>query len=291
MTIRHFRIFIAVAKTESITKAAQSLYVTQPTVSVAIREMEQHYGTHFFDRINQRLRITEEGKALLSHATHLISIYDDIETSFQNPDALGILRIGASVNIGSYYLPEYIQLFEQQFPNIRVQVRVTTTEVIEKLLLENQLDLAIVGGIIHSPFIKLSPVFSEAHIAVCCPTHSMAGKTVSLSEFVSQPLLFRERNSGAFRAFQSAVSQLGYPIEPAWESSSQEAILEAASLNLGVTILPEKLAKKEFSKNQLAQIHISDFSFQNTVCLAYHKSKFISPAMRHFIDLVFSIKY
>mgnify|MGYP000500382560 FL=1 len=69
MTIRHFLIFIAVASTESITKAAQLLYVTQPTVSVAIREMEQHYGTRFFDRINQRLHITEEGKALLSHAT------------------------------------------------------------------------------------------------------------------------------------------------------------------------------------------------------------------------------
>ncbi len=57
------------------------------------------------------------------------------------------------------------------------------------------------GGIIHSPFIKLSPIFSEAHVAVCCPTHSMAGKTVSLSEFISQPLLCRERNSGAFCAF------------------------------------------------------------------------------------------
>ena len=282
MTIRHFRIFIAVASTESITKAAQLLYVTQPTVSVAIREMEQHYGTRFFDRINQRLHITEEGKALLSHATHLISIYDDIETSFQNPDALGILRIGASVNVGSYYLPEYIELFEQ--------VRISTTEVIETLLLENQLDLGIVGGIIHSPFIKLSPIFSEAHVAVCCPTHSMAGKTVSLREFISQPLLCRERNSGAFCAFQSAVSQLGYPIEPAWESSSQEALLEATYLGLGVTILPEKLAKKEVSKNQLAQIHISDFSFQNTVCLAYHKNKFISSAMQNFINLVFSIK-
>ena len=108
--------------------------------------------------------------------------------------------------------------------------------------------------------------------------YSMAGKTVSLSEFISQPLLCRERNSGAFCAFQSAVSQLGYPIEPAWESSSQEALLEATYLGLGVTILPEKLAKKEVSKNQLAQIHISDFSFQNTVCLAYHKNKFISPA-------------
>ncbi len=156
--------------------------------------------------------------------------------------------------------------------------------------MENQLDLGIVGGIIHSPFIKLSPIFSEAHVAVCCPTHSMAGKTVSLSEFISQPLLCRERNSGAFCAFQSAVSQLGYPIEPAWESSSQEALLEATYLGLGVTILPEKLAKKEVSKNQLAQIHISDFSFQNTVCLAYHKNKFISSAMQNFINLVFSIK-
>ena len=137
------------------------------------------------------------------------------------------------------------------------------------------------GGIIHSPFIKLSPIFSEAHVAVCCPTHSMAGKTVSLSEFISQPLLCRERNSGAFCAFQSAVSQLGYPIEPAWESSSQEALLEATYLGL---------AKKEVSKNQLAQIHISDFSFQNTVCLAYHKNKFISSAMQNFINLVFSIK-
>ncbi|MFR5068656.1 MAG: substrate-binding domain-containing protein [Eubacteriales bacterium] len=111
-----------------------------------------------------------------------------------------------------------------------------------------------------------------------------------MSEFISQPLLCRERNSGAFCAFQSAVSQLGYPIEPAWESSSQEALLEATYLGLGVTILPEKLAKKEVSKNQLAQIHISDFSFQNTVCLAYHKNKFISPAMQNFINLVFSIK-
>lgn len=286
VTIRHFRIFIAVASTESITKAAELLYVTQPTVSVAIREMEQHYGTRFFDRINQRLHITEEGKALLSHATHLISIYDDIETSFQNPDTVGILRIGASVNIGTYYLPEYVKLFHEQFPNIRIQVRISTTEVIEKLLLENQLDLAIVGGVIHSPFIKLSPIFSETHVAVCCPTHHMAGNTVLLREFISQPLLFRERNSGVFSAFQAAVSQLGYTIEPAWESSSQEALLEAAYLGLGVTILPEKLAKKEFSKNKLAQIYISDFSFQNTVCLTYHKSKFISPAMQHFINLV-----
>ena len=79
MTIRHFRIFIAVASYESITKAAEALYLTQPTVSVAVRELEEHYGTRFFERINQRLKITEEGKSLLSYASHLIALYDEIE--------------------------------------------------------------------------------------------------------------------------------------------------------------------------------------------------------------------
>lgn len=92
MTIRHFRIFIAVANTGSITRAAQALYVSQPTVSVAIRELEQHYGTRLFERISQRLKITEAGRALLGYATHLISLYDEVEASFQNPDSHGLLR-------------------------------------------------------------------------------------------------------------------------------------------------------------------------------------------------------
>ena len=92
MTIRHFRIFIAVANTESITRAAQALYVSQPTVSVAIRELEQHYGTRLFERISQRLKITEAGRALLGYATHLISLYDEMEATFQNPDSHGLLR-------------------------------------------------------------------------------------------------------------------------------------------------------------------------------------------------------
>lgn len=105
MTIRHFRIFIAVANTGSITRAAQALYVSQPTVSVAIRELEQHYGTRLFERISQRLKITEAGRALLGYATHLISLYDEVEASFQNPDSHGLLRVGASVTFGVYGMP------------------------------------------------------------------------------------------------------------------------------------------------------------------------------------------
>lgn len=128
MTIRHFRIFIAVANTGSITRAAQALYVSQPTVSVAIRELEQHYGTRLFERISQRLKITEAGRALLGYATHLISLYDEVEASFQNPDSHGLLRVGASVTFGVYGMPALAARFAARFPHIRLEVTVDTTD-------------------------------------------------------------------------------------------------------------------------------------------------------------------
>lgn len=286
MTIRHFRIFVAVATTESITKAAELLSLTQPTVSIAIKELEKHYGMRFFDRINQRLKITEAGRSMLNYATHLIQLYDDIEQIFQPTNFKGILRVGTSIAVGVYYMPSLTQIFYKSFPNIRIQVRVSTTRVIEKLLLDNQVDIAIVSGMIHSPFIRLMPLFEEKHIAVCAPSYPIAQKEITLQEFVKQPLLFREKSSRVFKAFQAAVEQAGYTADLAWESCSLEALLEATRCGLGVAIVPEKLVKKDLSFNRLAYVHISNFSMQNTIYLAYHKNKFISPAMKHFIEMV-----
>ena len=95
MTLRHFRIFIEVASTGSITQAARNLYLTQPTVSTAVRELEEHYGTLFFDRINQRLRITGEGRRFLDYARHFIQMYDEMELAFSNS---GIFRSGFSAS-------------------------------------------------------------------------------------------------------------------------------------------------------------------------------------------------
>ena len=113
MTLRHFRIFIEVASAGSITQAARNLYLTQPTVSTAVRELEEHYGTLFFDRINQRLRITGEGRRFLDYARHFIQMYDEMELAFSNSGISGVLRIGASTNVGISYLPRFMQLFQE----------------------------------------------------------------------------------------------------------------------------------------------------------------------------------
>ena len=189
MSIRHFRIFIAVAEEENITKAAKKLYLTQPTVSVAIKEIEEHYGARFFERINQRLHITEEGKRFLDYAKHFIAMYDEMEIAFKNTDFTGRLRVGASVNIGTYYIPKLIREFQDRYPGINVQVKINTTAVVEKELLDGRLDLALVGGTIQSEHIVAEPLFYEKYTAICAPEHPMAGKTVPLEEFMKEPLL------------------------------------------------------------------------------------------------------
>ena len=146
--------------------------------------------------------------------------------------------------------------------------------------------MALVGGTIQSEHIVAEPLFYEKYTAICAPEHPMAGKTVPLEEFMKEPLLFREKSSGAYEVFQSAVNQTGLTVTPVWESTSQTTLMEAVHYGLGVTILPEQMIKREVREGRLSQITFSDFSFQNTIHIAYHHSKYLSPSIKKFILLV-----
>ena len=106
MTIRHLKIFLSVCENSfHTTKAAEELHMTQPAVSLAIKELEQHYGVILFDRIGRRLKITEAGQRLMEYSSHIISLFDDMEKGMKDWDSFGIIRIGASITIGSQFLP------------------------------------------------------------------------------------------------------------------------------------------------------------------------------------------
>ena len=143
----------------------------------------------------------------------------------------------------------------------------------------------VLNGTIRSEQIALTPLFQEHYTAICAPGHPMAGKTVSINAFMKQPLLFREVGSTSYEVFQNAIRQTGCEVTPAWESTSQEAILEAVRLGLGVTILPSTMIETELRLSAISRIYFSDFSFQNTIHLAWHQSKFLSPVMQDFIQM------
>ena len=97
MTIRHMRIFLEVCRTMNVTRAAENLYMTQPAVSRSIREMEKHYGVRLFERLNQRLYLTDSGRRMHAYAVHIVDTFDRMERELSDGDERGVLRVGASI--------------------------------------------------------------------------------------------------------------------------------------------------------------------------------------------------
>ena len=140
MTLRHLEIFLAVAETGSMRKAAEQLYISQPTVSGAIREMEEEYDVLLFERLNQRLFITPEGRQLTIYARELLSLFHEMEYTLRHSSDHAILRIGATLTVGTCVLPEILRQLEEQ-KHIPTSVQVENTRTIVQRLAEGALDI------------------------------------------------------------------------------------------------------------------------------------------------------
>ena len=164
MTLKHIKIFIAVCDTGSMTAASKQLYIAQPAVSFAIAEMENYYGQKLFDRISNRLYITEAGKQFLEYSRQISSLFDEMEDKIKNWDTIGVLRIGANTTIGAYTLPSIIKNFKQTHPDVIVET------TIEQLLSLKILFLTInwTSRLQKSPLPKNSFYLKNIWKTICC---------------------------------------------------------------------------------------------------------------------------
>ena len=181
MTLRHLKLFVAVVDAGTMTAASQQLYMTQPAVSQAIRELEQHYGVQLFDRISKRLYLTDQGNRFLGYARHILSLSDEMEMALAHPDTFGSLRIGATLTIGNALLPSIAKSFRTNFPDIDLQIHVKNTGDIEQMIIANTIDLGIVEGHIESKDIVQMPIASDTLVLVCSPTHPILERTQDTS--------------------------------------------------------------------------------------------------------------
>jgi len=136
-----------------MTQAAKILYMTQPSVSQAIAELEKEYGVRLFERLSHRLHLTTAGERLRSYASHILNLSEQARKELADLGAGGSIRIGASLTIGAHLLPGIINAYRQEMPSVDIFTLVDNTSVIEKLILEDELDLGLVEGPIYSKHI------------------------------------------------------------------------------------------------------------------------------------------
>lgn len=287
MTIRHLKILLAVCDSGyNATRAASELHMTQPAVSLAIRELEEYYGVALFDRIGRRLKITEAGQRFCEYASHIVSLFDDMEKGMRNWDSFGILRVGASITIGSHFLPNYVKAFYSRYPGTEVRTIIGPSDQLEQKILNNDLDFALIEGVAHVPSF-VSEEYMEDHLVVICPADGglRPGQEISIDEFRRQNFLLREQGSGTREVFDRAIEQAGFSVTPIWEAMSTTALVNAVINGLGISVLPHRMVVGPLERGLVIAVNVKGLVFQRKFRIIYHREKFLTSSAKAFIDL------
>lgn len=280
MTRKHFTIFVEVCRFLNFSQAAEALNTTQPAVSLAVKELESHYGVALFERINRRVYLTPAGEALLATAQDVLRGFQEAEETLGQGRPLA-LRVGANVSFGEAGLAQVLGRFRQEHPQVRLRALVANSDKIQSLLAENQLDVGIVDGLGVSERLRAQPLYQEDLVLAAAPGRFPAPATVE--ELAALPLLLREPGSGLRSSVDRVFSQQGLAPQPLLESTSTAALAQAAKAGLGVAILPEALAQRE-SGLQVGTVPEVRF-FRQFAC-ALHRQKAPSPALEAFLALL-----
>ena len=285
MTLRHLKIFVAVCEHGSTTKASKALYIVQPTISHSILELEEYYNVKLFDRINQRLVLTDIGKDLLVKAKEILSGFEDFESLATFHEQTSIVKIGAALTLGQTLIPRYLQLVEKNNLSIQPQVIVRPSTALELELEQGNLDFAVIGGDVLSPYLNTIPLSSDRFVAVALADYDIP-KTLTFEELVKYPLLLRERGSSSRDFIDKIAIEKGLQIRTKMDSSNNQALIAAVYSSLGVSFLPESYAGGHIARGKFKEIKIKDISSTRTNYLVIHKNKKLNQLQQQAFDLI-----
>lgn len=286
MTLRHMRIFQKIYETQSVTRAAEALHMTQPAVTRALQELEKYYGLRLFERLNRRLTVTEAGRRMYDYALHLTETFDTMEKSLRDWERQGVLRVGASVSLGCSLLPQLARTFQEEHPGVEVRVRIANGELLRRDLLENRLDLALLEGEENGADLMLTPFAAGEMALIVPPGHPLArAGGATLAQAAAYPLLLRETGSATRRFLDQLLMSRGLAVQPVWESASTQALLSAVREGLGITLVPWALARQTVLRGEAERCPVTDAALIRRRYVAWHPSKYVTGTMRAFVNL------
>jgi len=286
MTFRHLKIFLTVSDLGSMTAAAKTLFIAQPTVSQAISELEDYYGIKLFDRLSKRLFITEKGTQLLSYARHIIALANEMEQVMKNPDKSGMIKVGATLTIGTYLLPNLVNEFAKHYPFLKVKATTKNTQDIEKLIMQNAIDFAVVEGVVHTPDIIAAPFMDDQLLLVCGRSHPLYRvKSVAPVELSNLQFIVREQGSGTRELFDNMMATQEIQWQLAWECNGSDVLKSAAISGIGVAVISQRLVENELKTGDLFSINIDGINLKRKFSVIYHKNKYLTTTMKAFIAL------
>ena len=291
MNLSQLDAFLLLADGFNVTETAERLFCTQPSVSIKIRKLEEELQTTLFERINNRLYLTPQGKVYQQYATQIINLVKSSAEHMRQFDdpSKGEIKFGASHFVGVYLLPQIMAQFRKQYPDVKLSMDISSsTQLIHKL------DTQELEFLIMSDHIYLDP--TEYHldtflidplVLICSPKHWLAQKKhCRFSDIASEVFLIKPEHSATRDFLLDRINENNKEIKNVMEINSLEGIKQGVIHGLGISVLSRLSILQELESGLLCEIPFDDIQFSRGIRYFHHKEKYISPATKNFLSVL-----
>lgn len=286
------KVFYAVAKNLSFTKASQELFVSQPAITKHIHELESLYQVRLFNRLGNKISLTEAGRVLLEYSERILAEYRRLDYSMHllHNEYSGQLRLGASTTIAQYVLPPILAEYTRQYPKIKLTLIETNSRNVEQALQEHSIDLGMVEGVFRLPNLRYEAFLCDELVPV---SSSQEGgepeEEISFEEFRQIPLILRERGSGTLDAIEAVLAEKGVKLSSLnvrMHLGSTEGIKSFLKHSPCLGIVSIFAIRRELEENVFRITDIAGLRFQRQFCFVSQQGQEDGTAL-NFIHFVF----
>ncbi len=288
VSLRQLQIFEAVVRLGGYTRAAESLFLTQPTVSMQIKKLSESVGLQLLEHSGRKIHLTPAGLEAYAAARDIIDRMKSLAESAIEIDHIvkGNLNI-AVITTATYFMPHLLGSFIEMHPQVKPSMLVTNQSSMLEHLKSNTLDLMIMGQPPQDLAVKAYPFIDNELVVAAAPNSPLAGKRkISLRQLCKQRLLVREPESGTRRAVDRLFAEHDLEIEPYMELGSSEAIKQAVMAGLGIAVLSRYNLRLELAGRHVAVLNVEHFPLKRRWYAAHMENKQLSLTARTFLDFI-----
>jgi DNA-binding transcriptional LysR family regulator len=292
MEIRHLQTFAVAAETQSFTRTAELVGLTQSAVSQHVGLLEKELGRSLFDRGANSITLTEFGKVLHHHARRILDIVEEIkqEAGHKVTEVAGLVTIAVSSVPSEWLLPELLLIIRAAHPNIQESVKVSGSEQAIEAVESGEVDFALVGELPRATNLYAKRVAEDELVLVVAPDHALANKkSIQPKQLLEHAFIFREPGSGSRRCVENALSLAGLPtsdlIIPI-EVNANDAIRAAVERGVGISFLSKRAIQRELDDQRLVRVDIEGIKIIRSLYLVTDPGRLPNPIVRTVLDLV-----
>jgi LysR family transcriptional regulator, low CO2-responsive transcriptional regulator len=284
LTLRQLKVFEAVARHLNYTRAAEELFLTQPAVSMQIKQLEESLGAALFEQLGKRVHLTDTGREVLSYARTITQLLEELESVLDRGKGVtgGRLRISVATT-ANYFIPTLLAAFNKRFPGVTVTLDVTNRESLLRQLNENVVDVVIMGQPPAGLDVEAEAFLENPLVVVAPPGHPLAGaKRIPLARLQDEVFLVREPGSGTRMAMERFFSEHGMPLTTGMEVASNEAIKQSVQAGLGLGLLSRATLEQELALERLVVLDVAELPIMRHWYVVHRRGKRLSSAAQAF---------